>query len=149
MRKFSLFLPLLVVAVFSSCTKSTHEHGGHAHKAPHDGTLIELGDHAYNLELVRDTAAGKLTAYVLDGHASEFIRVPVPSFDLVVNSGGEKKSLTFRGVASTTTGETIGNTSQFEAQADWLKNASELTGVIPTIDIRGTKFDNVTVKLPK
>jgi hypothetical protein len=123
--------------------------GGHTHTAPHGGLLIELGQHAYNLELVRDTAAGKLTAYVLDGHAENFIRITAPSFDLVAISGGEKRPLTLRAVANSATGETVGDTSQFEAQADWLKSAGDIPGTVSSIDIRGTKFENVAFYLKK
>ena len=44
---------------------------------------MELGEHAYNLELVRDAEAGKLVAYVLDGHAENFIRIAAPSIEVV------------------------------------------------------------------
>jgi hypothetical protein len=149
MRNSALLLfSLLILPVFSGCSKSGHDHaghGGHVHKAPHGGTLVELGDHAYNLELVRDAAEGKLTVYVLDGHAEEFIRIATPSFELIATAGGEKKPLTLRAVANPTTGETVGNTSQFEAQADWLKTTAEFSGAIPSLDVKGTQFANVTI----
>ena len=142
---------LLLFGLVSGCAK--HEGsgggGGHTHRAPHGGTLVEVGEHAYNLELVRDATAGKLTAYVLDGHAENFIRIAAPSFELVAITGGEKKPLTLRAVANTATGETVGNTSQFEAQADWLKNTAEFPGSVTLIDIRGTQFQNVPLYLRK
>ena len=60
-----------------------HDHGkGHAHTAPHGGTLVELGAHQGNVEFVRDAAGGKLTAYILDAHAENFVRVPLDAFTL-------------------------------------------------------------------
>src|SRR5690349_10658250 len=118
---FAFTFAFLLTLTLAGCSK--HEShgggGGHVHRAPHGGTLVELGEHTYNLELVRDADAGKLTAYVLDGHAENFIRIPAASFELVAFAGGERKTLTLRAVANSATGETVGNTSQFEAQADW------------------------------
>jgi len=147
-------LPLVLAfsAVLGGCSKS-HNHsaasGGHVHTAPHGGTLIEVGDHAYNLELVRDAAAGKLTVYILDGHAENFIRIAAPSIELVAIAGGERRPLTLQAVANPATGETVGNTSQFEAQADWLKSTAEFPGTVSAIDIRGTKFNNIAIYMKR
>lgn len=127
--------------------ESSASGSGHVHRAPHGGTLVEVGQHAYNLELVRDATAGRLTAYVLDGHAENFIRIAMPAFDLVAFTGGERKTLTLRAVANTATGETVGDTSQFEAQADWLKNVAEFPGTVTTLEIRGTKFSNTALQM--
>src|SRR5688500_20202500 len=93
----------VVLLTFGGCSRpeSASSSGGHSHKAPHGGTLVEIGQHAYNVELVRDAAAGKLTAYVLDGHGENFIRITAPSFELVAITGGERKPLTMKAVANT------------------------------------------------
>ena len=141
----------LLMFTLAGCGKheTTPAGGGHVHHAPHGGTLVELGEHAYNVELVRDSAAGKLTAYVLDGHAENFVRIAATSFELIAITGGEKKPLTMRAVANPATGETVGDTSQFEAQADWLKNVAEFPGSITSLEIRGSKFNNVALQLHK
>lgn len=123
-------------------------HSGHAHSAPHGGMLVELGEHAYNLEFVRDAAAGKLTVYVLDGHAENFVRLKAGSIGFVATFGADLRLLTLQAVANAATGETVGDTSQFEASAEWLKAAAGIEGTIPAIEIRGTKFENIAVRLP-
>ena len=143
------FLAALFVLTLGGCSRPESSGGGHVHRAPHGGTLVEVGQHAYNIELVHDAAAGKLTAYVLDGHAENFIRITSPAIELVAFTGGEKRALTLRAVANPATGETVGDTSQFEAQADWLKSTGEFPGEFPAIDIRGTKFQNVALYLKK
>ena len=147
---FALLLPLVGLV---GCSKSGHNHaasgGGHVHVAPHGGTLVEIGDHAYNLELLRDPAAGKLTAWVLDGHAENFVRIAAPAIELVALTGGQRRPLSLKAVANAGTGETVGNTSQFEAQADWLKSAGELPGTIEAIEIKGTTFRNIAIHLKK
>ena len=147
-------LPSLALAfglLLAGCSKSpdSASSGGHVHTAPHGGTLFEIGEHAYNLELVRDKSAGKLTAYLLDGHAENFVRIAAPAIELIAIAEGQRRPLTLRAVANSATGETVGNTSQFEAQADWLKNVDEFAGTIGSIEIKGTTFNNVAIHLRK
>ena len=139
---------LALVLSLAGCAKpEAGGGGGHVHKAPHGGTLLELGQHAYSLELVRDNDAGKLVAYVLDGHAENFIRIAASTLDATVFASGERRTLSLRAVANSVTGETVGNTSQFEAQADWLKKSGALNGEIGPVEIRGTKFGPAAFQL--
>jgi len=150
---YPLRLPftLLLIALLPACGRKepgpSHS-GGHSHVAPHGGTLIELGDHAYNLELLRDRAAGKLTAWVLDGHAENFVRLPVPAIEAVATVGGVPRPLSLKAVANAATGETVSNTSQFEVQADWLKGPEAFTVVVPSLEIRGSSFQGIKATFP-
>jgi hypothetical protein len=154
MRTLSTLTLLALLGVLSAgCGKpAAHDHkaagGGHAHTAPHGGSLVELGEHAYNLEFVRDAATGTLTVYVLDGHAENFIRIPAPTLELVAMPGGKYTPLSLKAVANPTTGETVGNTSQFDTQAEWLKTAGEFAGIV-TLEIKGTKFEQVPFVVSK
>ena len=150
-RGFLLFALALVLFGCEKKASPSHDQGGHGgghvHTAPHGGTLVELGDHAYNLELVRDAASGKLSVYILDGHAENFVRIKAPSFALNAKLGADTRGLLLQAVANTATGETVGDTSQFEAQAEWLKAAAGFEGVIPALEIRGTRFENIAVRV--
>ena len=108
-----------------------------------------LGNEAYHLELVRDAATGKLTAYVLDGEMENFIRAKPAAFQIVATVGAEKRALAFRAVANPATGETVGDSSCFETQADWLKTTPVFDAVLTTLDIRGTTFAAVAFNFPK
>ena len=144
-------LAALLAAGLAACGKQDHRHAapdGHGHTAPHGGILVEIGEHAYNLELVRDAAAGKLTVYVLDGHAENFIRLKAASIDLTATVGAEKHPLTLKAVASSSTGETVGDTSQFEAQAEWLRTGASFEVVVTALEIRGTRFEKVAFRFP-
>ncbi len=152
-----LALLLAALPLLAGCSKS-HDHAAdkksaaadheHVHTAPHGGTLVELGEHAYNLELLRDRAAGKLTAWVLDGHAEHFVRINAPTLALIAMPGGKFTPLTLQAVANPATGEKLGDTSQFEVQADWLKIAGAFSGIF-TLEIKGTKFEQVAYSLPE
>lgn len=151
MNRFVLLMAL-AAAFISGCSKHDHAQptgGGHAHTAPHGGTLVELGEHAYNLEFVRDAATGRLSAWVLDGHAENFIRVKATSFEIVATVGAEQRPLAFKAVANPATGETVGDTSQFDAQADWLKTTAAFDGVLTSLEIRGHQFARVALSLKK
>lgn len=151
---FRSAVAVLAIVTLAACGKHEHDHakapaaGGHAHVAPHGGVLVEVGEHVYNLEILRDAANGRLTVWVLDGHAENFTRIKAVSLDLVATIGAEKRPLTLKAVANPATGETVGDTSQFEVQADWLKTAPAFAGVVPALEIRGTKFGPIQFKLP-
>jgi hypothetical protein len=145
----------LVLGALAACRhKDDHAghahsaHAAHAHTAPHGGTLVEIGEHAYNLELLRDATTGKLTAWMLDGHAENFVRVQAQTLELIAMPGGKFTPLTLHAVANPSTGETVGDTSQFEVQADWLKTTANFSGIF-TVEIKGTKFEKVEFHLEK
>jgi hypothetical protein len=145
----------LAVLVATGCgrksTHGDHDHAGHAHEhvAPHEGTVVVLGDEAFHLEFLRDADAGTLTAYVLDAHLESFIRLPMPGFQVVALPTSNPRALEFKAVASAATGETVGDTSQFVAQADWLKTTAEFDAVLTSLTIRGTTFSAVKFNFPK
>ena len=151
MKSLSLVCLVGLVALLSACGKkseSGEKQGGHVHTAPHGGTLVELGEHAYAVELLRDRTAGKLMVWILDAHAENFVRIKSPTIELVAMPGGKFTPLSLAAVANAATGETVGDTSQFEVQADWLKTADDFAGII-TVEIRGTKFEKVGYEISK
>lgn len=146
MRPLASLLAILLAAALPGCsTMGPLDRGAptsHTHTAPHGGTLLELGEHAYTLEFVRDTAAGTLTVHVLDGHAEKPIRIAAASIALIAMPGGKFTPVTLNAVANPATGETSGDTSQFTTQADWLKTAGAFSGIV-TLEIKGVKFEQV------
>lgn len=120
--------------------------GGHAHVAPHGGTLVELGDHQFNVEFVFDAERQVLQAYFLDGHAEAFVRVGVPEFVVTANAAGKRQLLMFKPVANAVTGESAGNSSLFEAPAEWLAAAKAFDGTLQAVNVRSTVFTNVAFK---
>lgn len=108
-----------------------------------------LGDEAFHLEFVRDEEAGKLQAYVMDGHMENFIRIKAESFKVKVEGDLEPAELELKAVANDATGETVGDTSLFEVQADWLKTTTNFTASIPVFELRDQKFENVSFKFPE
>jgi hypothetical protein len=120
----------------------------HEHTPPHGGTAVVLGEETYHLELVRDAETGKLTAYVFDGELENFMRSSSLVVEIAV-AGKSPDKLVFHPVANPATGETVGDSAMFEAQADWLKTADNFDGVLKTITIRGTPFSEVKFNFPK
>jgi hypothetical protein len=149
-RCWSMTAGLFVAVALTGCGKRDGAGGkdghGHAHAAPHGGQLVELGDHHYNLELVFDADRSVMQAYVLDGHAENFVRTSVPEFVVTATVAGKRQLLLFKPVANSVTGETTGNTSLYEAQADWLAGAKAFDGTLQAINVRGTVFTNISFK---
>ena len=146
-------LPVLIAALLAGCGRADAPKPGtsgkHEHKPPHGGTPVVLGNEEYHLELVLDGAAGRLQAYVLDGELENFIRVPEGSFEIHAKLPSKSETLVFRAVASSATGETVADTSLFEAQADWLKATTAFDAVLKELIVRGRKYENVAFNFPK
>jgi hypothetical protein len=157
MKILTLVFAVVALVGLSACSKkkeAAHDHGhgshhGHQHVPPHGGTPVILGNEDFHLELVRDPAAGSLTAYVLDAHMAGFIRLPVPAIELAVQVGGRAEKLTLAALPNQLSGETVGDTSAFVAQAEWLKTTGEFSAVVPSLTIRGRTFTNVAFDFPK
>jgi|SRR5688572_61360 len=147
-------LPLLSLSCDKAAPDHDHPHAsasaghGHEHHAPHGGTAVVLGDEAYHLELVADVERGILQAFVLDGHMENFIRSNAASFEIVATVAGEKRPLVFLPVGDPATGEKPGDTSLFEARADWLKTTPRFEGVLTHLVIRGGTFSGVAFTFP-
>lgn len=129
----------------STSDHASHDHG---HKPPHGGTPVALGQE-FHLELSHDPAAGKLTAYVMDAEFEKYIRLPLASFDLAARLPDRSETLRFQAVASQATGETVGDTSMFEASAGWLKTNRTFQASLNELEIRGRRYTNITFEFPK
>jgi hypothetical protein len=117
---------------------------GHQHDSAHGGVAVELGDHEYHLDLLLSSDEGRLTAWVMDAHVQDFVRIAAPSFDMDLVVAGQTSHLPLIATANPATGEAVGNTSHFQGAAAWLQGASEFTGTIRELEIRGRRFTNVS-----
>ena len=152
----------------SSTTQSVkaehgHEHGpgsdhshddktDHAHAeksgAPHGGTPVQVGDHAFHLELVPDAVDGKMLAYVLDAHMEKEVSVAGGAFELIAKAGTQEHRLTFNPVMNAPNAGAE-KTSVFAATATNLNTLTNFEGVIPKIALEGKTFENVKFSYPK
>lgn len=121
----------------------------HEHTPPHGGAPVVLGEEEYHLEVVRDAAAGKLQLYVMDGELEKFIRIAAASIEVTAQVNDKAEALTFKPVANPATGEQAGDTSLFEAQADWVKTATNFDAVVKLVDVKGRPFKDVKFNFPK
>ncbi|MGE3342692.1 MAG: hypothetical protein AB7L71_04575 [Vicinamibacterales bacterium] len=122
---------------------------GHHHTAPHGGALLELGEHFSFLELVVDPATGRVTLYVLDGEAEKAVRVTHPSLTLTIaEPSGVATPLTLDARASTLTGETVGDSSEFTGMLEALKSATAVKARLATISVKGRVFENLELLWP-
>jgi hypothetical protein len=124
--------------------------GGHAHSAPHGGSLIEFGDEFAHLELVLDAGSGRLTAYALDGEAERPVRLAQPAIGLVLTVPDVLSPIdvTLTPVENALTGEKAGDTSQFAADVPTLKGRKMFRGSVTTLTIRGQSFARVGFEFP-
>ena len=71
------------------------------------------------------------------------------NYDGVLILSAANQTIALKAIANPATGETVGDTAQFEAQADWLKSVGEFPGMVTSIDIKGTPFTNVALQMRK
>ncbi len=126
------------------------ESPGHHHVAPHGGALVELGEHAASIEFVFESASGTLTAYVLDAHAENPVRLSDGSLFVEIELEGNEEyiPLELRGVASSLTGESELDTSQFRGTEGALRGRDSFGGTIPAVTVLGTEFVDVAFQYP-
>ena len=108
--------------------EGAHEkHAHHEHEAPHDGTLVELGEEFAHVEFVLEKVTGKLTGYVLDGEVEKPVRFAQKAVELKIDRLNFEQTLALQliAVSNVLTGETEGDTSQFVGQSDELVGATE------------------------
>ncbi len=120
----------------------------HEHHAPHGGTAVVLGDEAFHLEIVGVPGESRLTAYVLDDEMENFIRISQLDFEVVANVAGVIQPLTFVAVANPATGETVGDTAQFEVLADWIATTPRFDATLIKIVVKGETFSGVHFNFP-
>ena len=154
MKTLFALLAAASFATFTGCKPSTanshsHSHAGHHHEPPHGGTAIELGEEEAHLEFVLDASSGKLTCYVLKAHMAGFQRITQPALELAATVGGKAESLSLQAVANAATGEKPGDTSQFEAQAEWLKTTKSFDAELKSINVRGKDYPAQKFNFPK
>jgi hypothetical protein len=150
--RFACFV--LAAALLPGCAKRSENAAAdavpakHEHHPPHGGTPVVLGDELFHLELVRDAATGALSAYVLDDEMEEFVRIPAPSIVVDAQVKGEVRRLVLSPVASSATGEKVGDTSLFSGQADWLKTQDTFDATVEPLSIHGTDFPATKFNFP-
>ena len=125
-----------------------HSHGDD-HAPPHGGTPVVVAEDKFHLELVRDAAAGKMQAYVLDGHLEGYVLVPESNFLMTAKAGGKSEQLSFQRAPEPASIKVPEKSALFEAQAEWLKTTKKFEGHIPTITLGGSTFTNITFAFPK
>lgn len=156
MKTSLLLVSLAALVAMAGCKRNDahnhqhagHDHGAHVHTAPHGGVLVELGDHAYNLEFVVLPDAGRLLVYLLSGHADAFVRSSMTSIELAITDGGETRTLVLQPMANVITGETVGNTALYAGEADWLKRGAPFSGVVRSISVGGRRFESIPFAVP-
>ncbi|MCG3128904.1 MAG: hypothetical protein CHACPFDD_03800 [Phycisphaerae bacterium] len=131
---------------------------GHVHRAPHGGTLVMLAEHFAFVELVLDAERGAITAYVLDGEAEKAVRIADERLTLRViraaasqpgSAAAEFELVELKPVASTLTGETAGDTSQFAGRSAALVGATRFRGVLGRLHVRGQEFSEIGFEFPE
>jgi len=155
MHKLITYLAVVSCILVSGCgdghhhDHDGHNHGEHAHEAPHGGALVLLGEHGtgFHLEVIL-SKEGILDLYVLDGEVENFVRISQEELALqVTTKDSESQSISMTAVEDAATGESMGNTSHFQARTE-MKGVESFDAVLSSVKIKGTVFEKVSFSYP-
>lgn len=139
MKRFGLrtfWLGSAALLFATGCDHHDHEDHDHphVHTAPHGGYLIELDDHFANVELVHERAEGRLSAYLLDGHAENPLPLEQEGLQIVLEGPAAKALVLIpeKGVAGTPV--------RFSVTDETLKGPTELRGKLTEVKAKGKVF---------
>lgn len=160
LRKLKLSLSALAALAYLDGCSESHSHsqghgaGGHGHDhadhaPPHGGTPVLVGEDRFHLELVLDAAAGKMQAYVLDGHLEGYVAVAETNLLLVARFDGKEERISFQRAIDPATGRVPAKSSLFEGNATGLGTTRAFEGGFPTITLNGSTFTNISFSFPK
>ncbi|MEY4201947.1 MAG: hypothetical protein RLZZ265_3687, partial [Verrucomicrobiota bacterium] len=118
---------LAALALLNGCSDSQSprdQASGHSHDdhtPPHGGTPVLVADDQFHLELVLDASAGRMQAFVLDGHLENYVALTETNFLLLAKTSGREERLSFHRAADPASGKVPDKSSLFESQGEWLK----------------------------
>jgi hypothetical protein len=123
----------------------------HEHKPPHKGTLVEFKEEFAHLELVIDSATGKVSGYVLDGEAENPVRVKQETIEITVLKADKSAdfSVTLKQQANDLSGEKIGDSSEFAGESEKLKGLKTFDAKVVAITVKGKEYKDTWFNFPK
>ncbi len=145
-----LLLSLCFLMLLTGChthppkAEKEHASSGHVHKAMRGGLLVELGEEFAHVELLHEPDQGRVRVFVLDGCAENPVRVPEKSIRLTLPDG---RKIKLAAVENVLTGETPGNSSEFQGVDERLKGKvhwGEVT--LNSLTVKGKSFSGVALK---
>lgn len=138
-----LALPLALTSCGAHDDAAAGGGGGHSHDPLFGGTLVELGDHFANLEVVYDGEVGAIDLYLLDGHAEKAVKGPQVQMALTLTEGETTHELVAEPQVSELAGNEVGSSSRFKVVGEELKGLDAFDMVVGRIEIMGSIFENV------
>lgn len=124
-------------------SEDDHDHSHeHPEFGPHEGHIIELGDHEYHAELVFDPDTKTVTVYLLGHDLDESLPVELEELTLMLSIDGQEQAFALE--AAPLEGEAEGESSRFELSGDpiiaeHIADVEELAGHVE-VTIKGTEY---------
>ncbi len=110
---------------------------------------MTLGDEEAHIEFLADAEVGTITAWFFTPHMERYLRIKAESCAVLAHQPAGEARLAFKAVANAGTGETVGDTSQFVAGADWLAGVEAFDAVLLEVNVQGRVYRNVAFKYTK
>ena len=105
---------------------------------------MELGEEAAHLEVLWNTENGKMVVYCIDGECERPLRTTQKQLNLKVDG----ETFVLQAVANPLTGETVGDSSEFEGEFPALKSRAKWEGKFAEITLQGQVYKNLDFDYP-
>ena len=118
-------------------------------RAPHGGTLIDLGDIAC-LELLLDRSAGNLTLFVLDHQAARPVRISQPAIEVMLDGAGpgDERRFALFALMPVKIGALVGSASTFSVRLKELRDVGRMSGRVLDVVVDQQEFRDVRFDYP-
>ena len=140
----------MLLGVLCACTdkaaapeKHAHAHA-HVHHAAHGGTLIEVGAHQANLEVVCDREVGSMLVYICGPHAERPVRLAVEQIAINCAIGEDSFATVLQAQANALSQETIGDSATYAVTDERLKTTQPIRVTVPKLTIFGQEFKDIS-----
>lgn len=115
MLRYLLSASLVLATLSFAALQNVSAEEEHAHKGPHKGDLVELGDEEYHAEIVHDEKEGSVTVYLLGSDAKT--AVTTDAKDIAVNAKVKGKGVQLKIKPAPQKGDKSGTSSRFVSKS--------------------------------
>ena len=125
-----------------------HEAGGHSHKAPHGGILVNVENEFCHLEFLREPGTKRLLMHAMRFHPEGLLNFYAEKIPVKAKIGEEVKEFDLKPMELDGLTVTQKPTSLYVAEVDWLKEGVSFEATLSELTIEGKKLQNITFKFP-
>ena len=143
------YLVLISVLTLVACGgEHSHDHAAeahddHGHAPKYGGSLVELGEHEFQVELLLYPETGTLEAYIWDGCVERAIPSPMKSMTVKIKVLDTDMPIVLKPAENPYAEDKPGEATKFKGQSDRLVMVEHFDGTLAEVTLAGKSFKDV------